>query len=347
MALQAADVADIVAGTLRDLGEDHWTDLTSDLQKHIAFKRLFNKNKTQFQSGYECQFQAMVGNNGSFRHVALDDVDTAHFGDVMKSLTVPWRHSNFNMAVNEVLLQMNGSPRRIFSYIKAQKAAAMISGVEGMETTFWSKPVDSTDVRTPYGLFYWVTASGATSTFGFNGGNPSGFTSGAANLSSTDYPRWANGNVTYSAISKADALPKIWEATTKCKFESPVDMPTYHKEGKGYGIYTTYPGYVGMKLLAEAQRDDLGWDLDSAEGNASVRRVKIEWAPKLDSVASSTDPFYGIDWGSLETRVFAGRWMKQYGPKVMPTQHLMIETQWDCSWQIVCTDRRRNWVVTK
>lgn len=340
--LTSEDIADLTLGTLADLGENKWTDLTSDLQEHIAANELINENKFKIDSGKKIEFSAMIGNNASARWVGLNEPDNVGFGDNMKRPSVDWRHITCNMAIEERLVTMNASPRKIYDYVKEQKAGAMVAWIEKFEEAFWSKPTDDTDEVLPFGVKYWIVTNSYTTTPAIAGGNPTGFTSGCAGLSSSTYTRWKNGNVQYVAVTKVDLMRKLRKLAKLCNFKPPVAMPTYDR-GKGYGYYTTLDNQSAMEELAENQNDRLGTDLASMDGKVLFRRSPVEWAPFLD--ADTSAPFYGIHWGSFEVNYLAGEWMHQTGPKQAPGEHRTQHTHWDSSLNFVCKNRRRNFVA--
>src|SRR5690606_3042281 len=97
------------------------------------------------------------------------------------------------------------------------------------------KPADSDDKLAPFGIPYWVVKD---STAGFNGGNPSGFSSGAGGLDSSRHTRWANYTDSYTNVTKADLIKKMRTAYRKIRFKSPMNVPDYRRgRGDQYRIY--------------------------------------------------------------------------------------------------------------
>lgn len=344
-ALTVDQYGDVIKGTLKWLGEDHWTDLSSDLQKHPAARELVNDNKISADGGTSLQFNLMIGHNNQARAIDLAAVDDVAEVDVMYQGEIPWRHAETKMAIEERLIAMNANnARRVFDIVKVAKASAMVAWVEFFETLFWSKPADSSDVVTPYGVQIYITTAGATSSFDFNGGNPTGFSSGVGNINSTTIPRWSNGNALYTAVSKPDFVAKLREAATKTDFESAVDMPTYDR-GKGPGYYCGYRIISALETLLENQNDRLGSDIAPMDGKLMFRGTPITWVPKLE--ADTSDPFYGIHWGNFGVKYLAGEWMRQTGPNPAPVQHRKRWTFWDTTMNLYCDDRRRQFVLSK
>src|SRR6056297_1259946 len=125
MALQAAQIADLVTTTQKELGRLKWTDIYPDLQDHIAFRKIMDAHKVSFSSGYEIQFNVMVGNSGAAKNVGLYGQDTTNVGDVMKLASLPWRHSETSYAFEKREISMNREPARIVELIKTRRHDAM------------------------------------------------------------------------------------------------------------------------------------------------------------------------------------------------------------------------------
>lgn len=339
--VQASDYADLVTQTLDDLGPGKWTDLTSSLQDHPAAKRLLRKHKTTYGSGKALSFNLMVAVEATTSVVAMNAPDNYHFADVMDTGTVPWRFMNSHMTILKQAIDMNMGTAEITNMVKTRRAATMAGKIEKYEEYFWSKPTDSTDVLSLYGLYYWVTKTGLTSTFGFNGTLPSGF-SDVAGIDPTVYPKWANGGRTYDDATQADLVEGLWECMDKCNFKPPVDMPTYSNDANGKSIFTNWTGRQVLKRVLMGNNDNLGYDLDPV-GNPMLRRQPIEWVPYLDS--DTTNPYYGIDWSTFGIKAHKKWWEKQTGPRDCPGARNSVVTDWDTICNFMCTNRRHNWVM--
>lgn len=340
MALQADNIADLVALTLRELGKNKWTDISYDLQEHVALPKLLKKNKVGFSSGYGFQFNVNVTSSGAARMTGLYETDEVGVNDTVIHGDVPWRHLTTNYAFDEREIKMNRSPARIVELVKLRRANSMIDLAKLLEDQFWGKPTDSSDTESLFGVAYWIVKS---ATEGFNGTNPSGFTAGAANISSTTYPNWANWTGDYASVTQDDLITKLRKASTYTKFLSPVSTPSYNT-GDRYGYYTNYDVLAPMERLLASQNENLGNDLASKDGQALFRRNPITWVPKLD--ADTTDPVYGINWGVFGFVFLEGEYMDETGPIKSPKQHKVLEVHTDLTVNIVCRDRRRLFVVS-
>jgi hypothetical protein len=337
--LQADNIADLVALTLRELGPNKWTDISYDLQEHVALPKLLKKEKVGFGSGYGFQFNVNVTTSGSARMTGLYETDEVNTTDTMVQGNVPWRHATTNYAFDEREIKMNRSPARIVELVKVKRANSMIDLATLMENQFWGKPATSDNVDDMFGVQYWIVPS---ATQGFNGTNPSGFSSGAANISSTTYPNWANWTDDYVSVSQDDLITKLRLAAYKTSFKSPVPTPSYNT-GDRYGYYTNYDVVSQMERLLMAQNENLGNDVASKDGQTLFRRVPVTAVPKLD--ADTTDPVYGINWGVFGFVFLEGEYLTESGSIMSAKQHRVIERHTDLTLNLVCRDRRKLFIV--
>jgi len=347
MALQADAIADILISTQKQLGPNKWTDIATDLQEYVALPQILKKERVMFDSGYTIQWNVNVSfDSDRARNVGLFGVDNVNVADSLKTASIPWRHTTADYAFERRLVKMNSSASKIVDEVKKARSQGMLALAQRMEENFWSKPADSTDTVMPFGIDYWIVRDTSE---GFNGGNPTGFSSGAAGLSSTTYPNWANWTAQYTNVTRTDAVRKLRKAMTFTKFMSPVNIiPSYNK-GDRYGLYTNYDVIYAMEELAEGQNDNLGSDVASMDGKVLVRRTPLTWVPYLDadSDMATYDPIYGVNWGCFNPVFLQGEYMVEDPPEKAPNQHTVYVVHIDCSYNFLCTDRRRLFLVCK
>ena len=335
------DIADLITSTQRDLGRMKFGDIASDLQEYVAMTQLLKKERVEFGSGRGVQWNLVTDSNGQFRWTGLFEVDDYNINDVTKTANLPWRHCNVNYSIEDREVVMNGEgPNRVVELVKIRRFAAMLDMAKGWENAFWSKPATSSDVTTLYGIDMPIVKN---ATEGFNGGNPSGFTSGYAGVSSSTYTRWANYTAQYVTIDRTDCIDKWKRATRKCNFKPPVEVPEYGSKGQRFGFYTNDDVISTLDRLLEDQNENLGNDLYSKEGSLMFKRVPVVWVPKLDS--DTQDPIYGINWNKLKFCFLKGEYMNEHKPRMAPNQHRTHVVDIDCSAQAVAYDRRSQFIL--
>ena len=339
--LQADDILDLVQTTLDDLGRFNYTEIASDIQDHVAWNQLMNRERTVFGSGRGMTWEVMVNTSTAAKNTGLFEVDDVDVPDVFQKANVDWRHSTSNMAFDRREEEMNSGAARIVDLVAARRTTAMISYAELFENDFWTNPADSSNNLKMFGVPYWIVYN---ATEGFNGSNPSGYTSGAGNLNSDTYTRWKNYTANFASISKDDLVKKMRKASHFTRFMAPnKSNPSTFNTGDRYGYYASYAIVSGLEELLEAQNQNLGVDVASMDKRTLFRGNPVIWAPILEN--KDSEVVYGINWGVFKIAFLRGEILRQTGPMPAPLQHNVINVHWDSTTQVICRDRRRNFVI--
>ena len=317
-------------------------DLQTDLTDHVAVREMWEQRQKQFAGGENWEFEAQMDHNPPARTVGLFETDSSSMTDPMVKGEVPVRHVNANYIYDQREKAFQRGGVEIVNLIKTRYVGMRVSMWELLETILWSKPTDSDDVKTPYGIAYWITKS---TTEGFYGVNPSGFSAGRAGINTTNYPRWANWTDQYAVVSKEDLVRKMRLAHRKSQFRSPVSHTQPVLGGVKNGIYVNSDVIGIMEELLESQNMNLGNDLASKDGRTTFKSTPITYAPKLD--ADSSDPVYMIDWKWFAIGVMPGWENNLQPPYRVAGKHLVRRVDLDVSLNAVCTDLRRQAVISK
>lgn len=340
--LTTSDVADLIATTLKDLDKGKWTDLTGDIQEYYAMPNLLKKEKVKFKTGEQIAVNIMTDNNGQARWHGLHEPDNYNINDVMSNGSAPWRHGTWNYAFSRLEKEINsGDAEQIVDLVKTRRAAGFIAGAEMLENMFWSKPSTSADVTTPYGVRTYIVSN---ATEGFNGGNPSGFTNGVIFNSSTQ-TRWKNWTAQYTSVTPSDLVRKLRKAATKTMFKSPIEMSEIRNGALKRGLYTNYDVIEGLEEIVTAQNENLGNDIAKYDGTTIFRKNPVHDVPQL--ATDSQDPVIGIDWSTLVPVFLKGEYFKESAPRQHPLIHTDVVVDVDLTMNLICYDRRRQFIVNK
>jgi len=349
--LTSDQIADLVLATLDDLGRAAWTDLTTDIQEFSFMPQILKKERVQFGGGAGIKRQVMVKHSGAAEHQGLYETDTVSVQDVMQQARVPWRHTSTNWAYEDREMAMNTGASEIYDLVKTRRADSLIALTELMEETFWTQPALTTDTKTPYSIYYWAPKyPSGTTALGFNGGNPldqagTSF-SDCAGLNATTYPRWSSFTGQYTLPSKTDLIKKWRKACTYTKFMSPIEMPNYARGKDRMGYYVNYTTLSALEEIGESQNENLGRDIASMDGMIMFRRRPVTWVPYLDADTAG-DPVIGINWSTFYPYFLRGEYLHEQPPEKASNQHRTKECFIDLSWNTLCVDRRRNFVLSK
>jgi hypothetical protein len=337
--IQAENVGDIVATTLRDLGKPHFTDISSNVQEHVAMRNLLRKNRRVLESGYAIQFDVLTAQSNAARNVSLGQSDVVNQVDGMQVANTVWRNTQTDYQIIGQLMAMNREPARIVDFVTEQRLMALISLTELMEANFWGAP-SSSDQLTPLGIPYWITKS---ATKGFTGGILTGYNAVAA-LSPSQFPAWQNWAGPYNVVSRDDMIRAAREMATKIRFAPTVSGIPTPNTGDDYGWYTNYSVVQPLEEALESQNDSLGPDIASMDGHTMFRRKPVVWVPFLDR--DTTGPFYGINWGWAKTYILRGWWLRETNIPYTPGQHTIASHFIDLTYQWVFKNRRANGVLS-
>jgi hypothetical protein len=343
MGLQYNEIDDAVLLTQNMLIQrGAFVDMQTDLSDHVAVREIWRGRQKKFEGGVDWEFDVQMDHNHSARTVGLYESDGSSVGDTMKMGKVGIRHVNAHYIYDQREPSFQRGGTAIVDLVKTKYVAMMVSFYELLEELLWGKPADSTDTKTPYGVAYWIVKN---ATEGFKGGNPAGFSDGRAGISTTEYPRFANYTAQYSAVSKDDLLRKMRRAHRQSKFRSPVSHATPSLGSMSNGIYTVDTVIGLLEELLEAQNMDLGNDLASKDGRCLFKGTPLTYVPKLD--ADTTNPVYMIDWKWLAIGVMPGWENNLSSPYMVAGKHLVRRVDLDASLNMVCTDPRRQAVISK
>jgi hypothetical protein len=320
-----------------------FVDMQTDLQDHVAVREMWKQRKKKFEGGDAWEWQIQMDHNHSAQAVGLFETDGSALADTMVTASIQVRHVNAHYIYDQREKDFQRGGTKIVDLVKTRYVGMMVSFYEILEGFLWSKPVSDADLKTPYGIDYWITKYNAT--VGFGGGNPSGFTSGKAGISQGTYPRWANWTDRYAAITKADLIRKMRQAHTKTKFRSVVSHSTPDFGPIRNGIYSPYSVIGLVEEELEKQNMSLGNDVASKDGRALFRGTPLTWVPKLDASTITDAPVYMLDWKSLVIGVMAGWENNLTAPYMVPNKHLVRRVDLDASLNMVCTDLRSQAVL--
>ena len=338
MAIQASDIGDLITNTINELGRMKFTDISTDIQVHVALPKLLKKNRQMIDSGPIIQWNLMTGHNNSARGVGLGATDVVDIPDLMIQGQIPWRHVTANYAVEHHVVDMNRNPAKIVDIVNEQRFGCLISIAEYFEDRLWRAP-PITDTVNFHGIPMYVVKNNSE---GFNGLAASTYTL-VGNINPTTNTRWRNYTAQYVAITKDDLLAKWWRASSYTDWLTAVEgMPTFNT-GNDYGFYTNMAAMIAFKQAVEAQNENLGYDMDSMEGKVMFRRTPVTFVKKLDD--DTTNPIYGINWGEFKMVVLQGWWMRETKIPVQPGQHTVTSNHVDCTCNLLTRNRRRHFVL--
>jgi hypothetical protein len=345
MPLMIHDLADFTKATISNFKKLKWTDISLAYPDYES-SMLIDENKVVEWGGDYIKFDVQTRNTGLARNTGVYATDVTGSEDVLQQGQVPWtkQTANYSYDVDEPGFQ--GDDREtIVRILKLKEHVCMNDIAELDEENLWSAPTGTSDNR-PMGIPFWIQKDATTTVGGaFNGGNPSGFTSGAANINSTTYPRWKNWTFGYTNVTSDDLISKIKKSLWSTNFKAPHPHPELGWGKTDFCIYTTYRVQEPMERLAESRNDNLGKDLAKYLNAVTVGGVPVKAVHYLEANDTS-DPVYGVNFAKFRPFVKKGM-PRRNEPKQSPTQHTVWTVHIDNWMNYICYNRRMQWVGSK
>lgn len=336
---------DLVATTTKKFQRGKFSDIAKQFRNHYAMD-LMRENK-QSSTGQAIQFNIAYRRSSQAAWVDLNQVLNATIEDFSATGSVPWKQCNAHWAIEEMSQAMNSGPEQLVNMMKMRRYKCFTALADLFEAAWWAAPVSG--AKTPYGLRYWIVKTGASSTFGFNGTTPSGFSDvGGLDPTAANYSDWKNGNATYVNVSKDDLVKLMREAYVKTSFTPPFPYPSAEgdsptKKKNTFRFYTNYTVLEQLEGIGENQNQNLGKDLAPMDGMIAFRGVPVVWVDYLAS--DTTNPVYGLNFDCWETHFLKGYFMKEQEPIRLPNQPLTVVTHVWNSMNYVCVNRKEGGFV--
>ncbi|MBR3651479.1 MAG: phage major capsid protein [Victivallales bacterium] len=361
--MKHTDIQDLVMSVIDQLPPADLVQIAQELRDYHVFPTLFkgsgDKLKVVTAGGTECVFDALVKKSQNARNVGLYEPDTVSAIDGLAKGQVPWRHTQVSYLFEDHEIAMNADPHQLVNLIKLRREQAMLGLADLLEANFFGKPENADDAKTPWGLFYWLVKStavnSATSNCGFNGGAPSGF-SNVAGLSPSTYPQWKNYVAPYYSVGKfsdggtltdGDFIPHLRRCFEYTNWKSPLGGEEMGKTfGQRFKLFTNFELQEQVEKYLEDKNELLfKADLAPLYGKTTFRGVPFFSVPFLDN--DSSNPVYGVNTDTFEFRFLKGFKMRESEVKDAPNQHNVSIVFCDNSYNLICYDRRRNFVMNK
>lgn len=352
--LTPEQIDDIVQTTINIYGKRSWVDISLPNQFYIIVERFFkgangSQGKLIVDGGPELEWPVQVANQSNFRWTGLFAKDRTGVTNQMNRAKVKWAMwtDNWSYDVNEEMFQ--SEPTRLIELLLAREHGMFNNMFDQLENSFFIGPSSSSlDPLPMLGIPHWFQRSASE---GFNGGDPSGFATGAGNLLTSTYPRWKNYTFRFSDYTESDLFMKWRRATEFCHFMPPHQFPNMVEGKPNFEFLTTYRNCANLEIVRNARNDNLV-DLSGIGKPLMFKSTAVQWVPVLENAENaaydSTDPIYGIPWTSVEFVVNSNDGIKsQVTRSTAPRQHNVRDVHYDGKCQLRCLSRRNVFVAYK
>lgn len=345
MPLTPEQLADFTYATISNFKRNKWTDISLEHTEYVS-STLIDEYKVDEQGGDQIKFDIQTKNTGTARNTGLYAQNNTSTEDVLTQGAIPWTFQDVSWSYDLREDAFQSDRERIIRLLMVREHAALNNLAELHEQNLWTAPT-STSQKRPMGIPFWLQKDATTTVDGgFNGGDPSGFTAGAAGVATATYPKWKNWTFGYTNVTTDDLIRKIKKAMFRTNFKAPVPHPELAFGKADYNIFTTYRVVEPMERLAESRNDNLGKDLAKYVGMVTIGGVPNKAVPYLEENDSS-DPLYGVNFKYFRPCVKTGWDMRRRKPKEAPKQNNVFDVFIDHAMNYYCYNRRAQWVGSK
>jgi hypothetical protein len=288
-----------------------YTDISLPDQNYV-FSRFMEEGKLPLGegSGTTMTFRIQYANTSNARITGMFDTNNTGRRPVLARGEVKYSKVDvsYTWDVDEPEFQTDDS-RKVVDYLKLLMHVAWNDFYKFCEELIFAQPSGPDEV--PFGILgfpHWLVLDTASSEPSFTGGNPSGFTSGAAGLSSSTYEGWDNLTWGFSAINW-DFVDNLFTSFFKTNFVAPHKYPKSSTGKSGYFIATTLANINALRALLRGANESYGKDV---MGFANVMLNSQEIEPSAYLTRTSTNNiFYAINKAHLGFKMRSGgfKWL--------------------------------------
>lgn len=354
--LTVANYGDLVNATKINYGPNKIQQMAQGYVGYPLFTAFFKEERMTEDGGQLIQRNLWPRKTSRARFKGIGATDTVKIEDITAQAQVPWRFADTHWGFVDQDIHLCKNAHQIIDLIDLRRKEAFLDYVEMFEAALWQSPA-TTDTKTILGVPHFVVTTSASTTFGFNGSVPSGYTT-VANINPTTYPNWKNGNVLYTSVTKTDLLKKMRTGFRKCQFQNLEGLTTddYRRGQDRYLIIANETVVASFEDIGEAQNESLGRDLAVMEVNSksndiyrmdgvlTFRRKPIIYSQHLDGVTG--DPVYALSMDTWCMYVHDTFNNKETEVLRVNDTHDSYYVAMDTWCNLLCIDRRRNFVCS-
>lgn len=343
--LMWGDVADQVISTLPDYGPVDYHNIAG-LHDYETWRKMMRKHKMEMNGGLNWKRTVQIKHSDSARWRGVYGKDEFKFADVMADLSVDLRVIQGTTPINMLDIAANTGKAQIRPRQKSLLEASAQALMEKIELTAWALPSSSSATDALYGPPHWaplptsqVTLTDDSSS-GFTGGDPPGFTGGAANLPVATTAHWNSYADIFASVDMDDFVARFAKAAWEVDFETPTELSSMATGGESV-CYTVYSMQRALEVLARQQNDQVGYNVGGERNKMMLFGLPVK---ALKSIAAqsyaSRQPLWLVNWGAMKTIYRSGWFMKTIVKDVSDDCLTKAIHKFMCfNW--VCIDRKR------
>lgn len=351
--LNYSDMADQLKQSLPELGPVNYQNICGQ-RNYEMWMRMMKKHKMKMEGGTSVKRSVQIDESGSARMTGIWDKDVYTFKDVMQDIEIPLRFVTACVPINELDLAANRGKAKIRDRAKSLKEASTQSLMNLLEDKPWQMPTGPSDKNAMFGFPYWfplplnanqVSLTDDTAN-GFTGGDPAGFSAGAAGLTVATTAHWNPYADIYADVTFDDYVARFARAMWEIDFDSPKELSDT-ASGDGMAVYGVYTTKRALEVLSRQQNDQVGFNIGVERGKTTLFGHSFT---ALKTIARQTygsrAPTWLVNWAYMDLHYMGGFFMKTTVRDV-PDMHLTQGFHTDLVANWMCRNRKRSACLAK
>jgi hypothetical protein len=366
MPVLPGDIADVVASYLASVNPQEYADVARDRQFSIFADMFVNnpivKKETKKAVSYRVQFMNRRYNNN--RAKSIDTPDALNRGSVTTYGQVSMTFQDTHMVVNKLEPSFTGgSEQEVVNYLDLHLANMYDGFFEWNDNRLFqlaTAPNTTNPVfnSIPYYITPYTTGDVG---FGFNGGNPSGYSDTAGlDRSTTANAGLRNGTGEFTTVDQMDFCRIGAEAYQKCNFRPyhnvKKDRAKEQVADQRYHFFSDFTLWQEYQDIAYTSNDNIGQDQGKYRGGKRGKAnifmsENWDWVPDRlengsETAVIGTRYFYGLDLSTWQMHHY-GDWFMNFEKNAIRLEdsHNELVSWMDTAFQLHCSNPRNNFVL--
>lgn len=366
MGVNPEDIPDVVTAYLAAVNPQEYADVARNRQSSI-FADMFVSNpivekKEKKASTYRVEFMNKRYNNNRAKNI--DTPDSPNRGTLHTYGSVNMTFQDTHMIVNKLEPAFTaGSEQEVVNYLDLHLANMYDAFFEWNDDRLFQLPTaPNDDVPVFWSIPYYVVpyTTGDVG-FGFNGGNPSGYSDVATlDRSTAANAGLKNGTGEFTTVDQMDFCRIGAEAFQKCRFKPYYSVAKDRAKEKvpenRFHFFSDFTLWQEYQDIAYTSNDNIGTDQGKYRGGATGKanifmNANWDWVPdRLESGSETavigTRYFYGLDLSTWEMHHY-GDWFMRFEKNAIRLEdsHNMLISWMDTAFQLFCNNPRHNFVI--
>ena len=351
--------ADFLAATrdVRMVGKDVMLNEATK-GTYFFFSRMLRKAYDKFKGGTKLVDKIQGKTSGSFAWYDPNDEFSPEQKDVTTQIAVEWAFAKADYTLIDETIQLNaGDSNAYFSYVKSLELDCMVSKVNGLEESLWSKPkqtkmeASAATQREMYSIPAYVTRDGEVPAAG-NGGlhadDSTAWTTIAPVTPGND-AWYKNASTTYTLAPPDDAdaglLASFDNMSMQVEFEMPSGIQNWSSDEtiNNQVICTSRDGVVFYKSRLRASNDRMERLRDPGIVGPQFEGIPVRRVTELDGHGwtNNQPDYFWLNLNYMYPYFHTNRFMSEKitvgGPK-QPNSTVVYKFSWV---NLICRSRRR------